>query len=68
MAPTPFGSFSGELVLNPGERLRYTCDITNDTDITLLPVEKVYTGEMCNLFGTVAGPGFPCFALQGGAP
>jgi hypothetical protein len=59
------GAYSGQLILNPGEKLRYTCDITNDSDITLLPVEKVFTGEMCNLFGTVAGLGFPCFDISG---
>jgi hypothetical protein len=67
-APDPVtkksGAHSGQLILGPGDKLRYTCDINNDTNITLLPTEKVFTGEMCNLFGTVAGLGFPCFALD----
>ncbi|HEX7672376.1 MAG TPA: hypothetical protein VF395_22435, partial [Polyangiaceae bacterium] len=58
------GAYSGQLILNPGEKLRYQCDIQNDSDLTLHAVEKVFDGEMCNLFGTVAGPGFPCFDLS----
>ncbi len=57
------GATSGDLLLNPGDQLRYECDITNDTDLALPFAEHVYTAEMCNLFGTVASPGFPCFDL-----
>jgi hypothetical protein len=57
------GATSGILSLAPGEQLRYECDITNDLDITLTPSNEVFTGEMCNLFGSVVGPGFPCFSI-----
>jgi len=58
------GAFSGDLILQQGEKLTYQCDITNDTDNALTFKEKVDTGEMCNLFGTVVGSGFPCFDLS----
>ena len=58
------GAISGDLLLNPGDKLRYECDIQNDLDIALPFAERVDTGEMCNLFGTVASPGFPCFDLS----
>jgi hypothetical protein len=58
------GGHSGMLVLNQGERLRFACDINNTTDNTLVGTNEVFNGEMCNLFGSVAGLGFPCFQLN----
>jgi hypothetical protein len=58
------GATSGQLLLHPGDSLKYTCDIVNDLNITLTFKEEVYTGEMCNLFGSVAGLGFPCSGLR----
>jgi hypothetical protein len=58
------GSKSGMLTLAPGERLRYVCDINNDTDYTFHGANEVQTDEMCNLFGSVQGLGFPCFKLN----
>lgn len=58
------GASSGLLTVGPGEQLRFECDINNDLDITLTPSNEVFTGEMCNLFGSVAGLGFPCFQLN----
>jgi len=58
------GAFSGQLILGPQDSLRYQCDITNDLNISLQFTEQVFTGEMCNLFGSVVGLGFPCFPLK----
>ena len=58
------GASSGLLTLGPGDQLRFQCDITNDLNTALRGSNEVYTGEMCNLFGSFVGPGFPCFALQ----
>ena len=71
-APNPemlvTGAKSGQLLLRPGEQLRYACDITNNTTFTFTGGNEVETDEMCNLFGSVAGLGFPCFNLSGAAP
>lgn len=58
------GASSGILSLVAGERLRFECEITNDLEITLRSSNEVFTGEMCNLFGSFVGPGFPCFDLN----
>ena len=58
------GGTSGLLLLSPGEQLRFSCDINNDTDFDFLGANEVNTDEMCNLFGSVAGAGFPCFDLS----
>ena len=59
------GGLSGLLLLDVGEKLRFSCDIDNDTDTyTFTGANEVNTDEMCNLFGSVAGAGFPCFAIS----
>jgi hypothetical protein len=58
------GATSGDLVLHAGEALKFQCDIVNDLNITLTGQNEVFTAEMCNLFGSVAGLGFPCFKLN----
>jgi len=58
------GATSGDLVLHQGESLKFQCDIVNDLNITLTGQNEVFTAEMCNLFGSVAGLGFPCFKLN----
>jgi hypothetical protein len=58
------GATSGELIVKRGESLRFECDIVNDLNITLNNQNEVFTAEMCNLFGSVAGLGFPCFKLN----
>lgn len=58
------GAISGDLVLHQGESLKFQCDIVNDLNITLTGQNEVFTAEMCNLFGSVAGLGFPCFKLN----
>lgn len=61
------GGHSGMLVMQQGDKLRFSCDINNTSDNTLVGTNEVFNGEMCNLFGTVAGLGFPCFKLPAGA-
>lgn len=58
------GGSSGLLLLAPGDQLRFSCDINNDTDFDFMGQNEVNTDEMCNLFGSVAGAGFPCFDLS----
>jgi hypothetical protein len=58
------GGKSGMLLLRPGEKLRFECDINNTTDVTFCGRNEVFDDEMCNLFGSVAGFGFPCFDLE----
>jgi len=58
------GAKSGLLTLAPGEKLRFSCDINNTTDYTFHGANEVNTDEMCNLFGSVQGLGFPCFKLN----
>jgi hypothetical protein len=57
------GAVSGDLVLAPTDKLRFECDITNDLNTTLTSTNEAFTGEMCILFGTMVGAGFPCFKL-----
>jgi len=57
------GAVSGDLFLAPTDQLRFECDITNDLNTTLVSTNEAFTGEMCILFGTVVGAGFPCFKL-----
>jgi hypothetical protein len=59
------GGKSGILALNPGEQLRFECDVNNTTDLTFRGANEVNTDEMCHLFGSIAGAGFLCFDLAG---
>jgi hypothetical protein len=58
------GGRSGLLTLAPGEQLKFACDIVNDTTFTFTGANEVNTDEMCNLFGSFAGLGFPCFDVS----
>jgi hypothetical protein len=55
------GAESGVLLLERDESLRFECDITNDLNVSLVSTNEAFTGEMCILFGTMVGTGFPCF-------
>jgi hypothetical protein len=57
------GAASGDFWLAPGEKMHFDCDITNDLNTPLLGTNEAFTGEMCILFGSVVGAGFPCFDL-----
>jgi hypothetical protein len=48
------GAKSGSLVLNPGDVIKYECDIENDLDKPLRFGNEVFTAEMCDLFGSYA--------------
>jgi hypothetical protein len=57
------GARSGDLFLEPDEKMRFECDITNDLNVSLVSTNEAFTGEMCILFGSMVGAGFPCFKL-----
>jgi hypothetical protein len=57
------GAQSGILLLQRDESLRFECNITNDLNVSLVSSNEAFTGEMCILFGTMVGTGFPCFKL-----
>lgn len=59
------GAASGQLFLADGDKLRFTCDIVNDTQNDFVGLNEVSTDEMCHLFGSVVGAGFPCWNLNG---
>jgi hypothetical protein len=48
------GAVSGLVNLKAGEKLRWECHVINDSSATLTFANAVFTGEMCNLFGTYA--------------
>jgi hypothetical protein len=57
------GAISGDFFLAPTDKLRFECDITNDLNTSLVSTNEAFTGEMCILFGSIVGSGFPCFKL-----
>ena len=45
---------SGELEIlevSPGDQFHWECDVDNKSQVTLRFSNKVYEGEMCNVFG-----------------
>jgi hypothetical protein len=46
------GGYSGNVILQPGDRLDYECEIHNTSDITLHYAARTYRAEMCSMFGT----------------
>lgn len=53
------GGYSGMLELVPGDQIEWECEVHNHQDVTLEFGNEVYTGEMCNLFGSTAGGASP---------
>jgi hypothetical protein len=51
------GAVSGELAVEAGDQLRFSCFIENDSDKTLTWKNELYGGEMCNLWGSTVGEG-----------
>ena len=52
--------------MNPGDNVRYECEMVNDTDATLTFGNETYTAEMCLLFGSYApsqGGPWSCFGM-----
>jgi hypothetical protein len=46
------GAFSGPLVLNPTDSVRWECEVNNTLDnVTLVFADRAYDAEMCNVFG-----------------
>lgn len=62
------GASSGQLLLGEGDKLKFQCDIVNDTPYDFYGANEVNTDEMCHLFGSVVGLGFACFNLGGSPP
>jgi hypothetical protein len=63
-APDPVkrttGGLSGILTFNPGDRIEWECEIDNTAENSVAPSDapltfanEVFTGEMCNLFGSM---------------
>jgi len=63
------GGHSGLLYLEPGDSLRWTCDVDNTTDLALGFANEVYTAEMCLLAGAYVSDTSGLFAggCSGGA-
>ena len=61
-APDPVGlkagGASGILEFAVGDTLEWECQIDNTSEHTLTFSNAVYTGEMCNVFGSLVGPLF----------
>jgi len=53
------GSLNGVLMANPGDEFQWECEIQNRSTSTLTFSNRVYDGEMCNVFGFYAVPRFP---------
>ena len=49
------GGFSGILQLQPGDQLEWECEVVNTGTTPLTFGNEVYTKEMCNVFGSMAG-------------
>lgn len=45
------GGYNGVLSVNPGDTFGWQCDVTNQQNVVLTFSNKVYLGEMCNVFG-----------------
>jgi hypothetical protein len=48
------GGVSGDLYLKAGDRLEYECAMNNTEDHNLTFAARAFSGEMCNMFGTIA--------------
>jgi hypothetical protein len=45
------GGYSGVMNVAPGDQFHWECDVLNRSNSTLTFSNKVYDGEMCNVFG-----------------
>jgi hypothetical protein len=54
------GGWNGPLELQPGDRLEFECDVTNQTDGVLRFTNEAVSGEMCILVGDLIGDGISC--------
>jgi hypothetical protein len=48
------GAWSGILHLSAGDKIEWECEVVNDGNVPLKWDNAVYTGEMCDMFGTYA--------------
>jgi hypothetical protein len=52
------GAVSGQVPVEAGDTLKFSCFIENESDPTLLRFSnELYGGEMCNLWGSAVGSG-----------
>jgi hypothetical protein len=69
-APDPVtkkaGGVSGILDFAVGDTLEWECEINNTSEHHLTFGNEVYTGEMCNVFGSLVGPLFWPRVTRGG--
>jgi hypothetical protein len=45
------GGFSGVVNVTPSDTFHWECDVENRSNVTLKFSNRVYDGEMCNVFG-----------------
>jgi hypothetical protein len=62
------GGYNGVLNVTPSDTFHWECDVVNKSNVTLRFSNKVYEGEMCNVFGFYftqnrAATPWSCFAL-----
>jgi hypothetical protein len=50
----PGGDYSGRLLLEPGQRVDWECEVDNPHDFPMGFANEVDTAEMCNIFGNYA--------------
>ena len=53
------GGYSGILNLQAGDRLEWECEVNNRSGVELTFRNEVFTGEMCNIFGSTSGGARP---------
>jgi hypothetical protein len=51
------GAVSGQVPVEAGDTLKFSCFIENESDQTLRFSNELYGGEMCNLWGSAVGSG-----------
>jgi hypothetical protein len=58
------GGPSGPLTLQPGESLRWECEVNNTSNVTLTFGNELYTGEVCVMTGTLVPTDNPMSAYD----
>lgn len=62
------GAINGALEVNDGDVLQWECHIINDDETALSYVNEVFTGEMCNIWGSTVGSSIDCVHQDPGNP
>lgn len=53
---TSGSTVNGDFYAAPGDAFSWECEIVNDTAVNLTFSDRLYDGEMCNVFGSYANP------------